>query len=109
MELLIRKYLYIDPNGLDYWKKLAKMIGENCKVCGKPLVPNKYADEFEKKLLKAITKTLQQQREDDIKNICKGVDKIISDNVVPEICSINYPRIILMLDKYLQSLKQENK
>ena len=61
------------------------------------------------KLKDFITKTLQQQREEDIKNICKGVDKIISDNVVPEIGSINYPRIILMLDKYLQSLKQENK
>ena len=58
-QFLIRKYLYIDPNDLYHWKKLAKMMGENCKVCGKPLVPNEYADEFENKLLDFISFELQ--------------------------------------------------
>ena len=78
-QLLIRKYLYIDPNSLDHWKQLAKMMGENCKVCGKPLVPNEYADEFENKLLSLISSELQREREkvlEEVNEMIKETSRI---------------------------------
>lgn len=68
-QFLIREYLYIDPMSLKQWENTAKVYGENCCVCGKPLIPNKFSDEFEKKLLKHIEELLFQSKSQTVEQI----------------------------------------
>jgi hypothetical protein len=72
LQFEIRKALYIDPKGLKDWKFSVDKWGKNCPMCGKLFVPNDFADEFEKKLLKVVSSLLTQQRTElleEIKNM----------------------------------------
>ncbi len=80
-ELLVRQYLYIDPLDLDHWEMIAKKFGENCPVCGKLMVPNKYADEFEKKLQKLVKSEIDKAVEDKILEISKIIDRNTVDGM----------------------------
>lgn len=70
IQFLIRKYLYIDPMSLKQWEDTAKMWGDSCKLCGKPMIPNKYADEFEKKMLKLIRTLIEEAKAEEREKIC---------------------------------------
>jgi len=81
IELLVRKYLYVDPMTLRQWEDTAKMWGDTCTVCGKPMIPNKYADEFEKKILKLFSTEIEKAKAEATEDVLRMVGDILPYSV----------------------------